>query len=468
MVNIKNGLFLFHRDLRINDNVGLYYANQDCSKLYTCFIFTPQQVGESNDYKSDNAIQFMIESLDELVKEIGKEGGNLMTFYGNQESVLKILVEKLQIECIYFNKDYSPFALSRDEATNELCKKMNISCKMYSDYYLFEPGTIVSRGSNQAYKKYTPFYEEVIHQSVDLPLKKGKYNFAKSNILLENKISLETAFSKFTHSNNYILVHGGRVNGLERLKLALQKQKKYDENRDFFIYETSYLSSYIKFGCVSIREVYHAFRKQFGLKHGLIRELIWREFFAHVLYAYPEVVGKSYQPKYRNLKWHNSKVAFKKWMMGKTGFPIVDACMRELNTRGYMHNRGRMMVASFLIKVLLIDWRWGEKYFAQKLTDYDIASNNGNWQGISGTGVDMKPYFRDMNPWIQCQKFDPDAVYIKKWIPELESVESKDIHNWHTACELDKYKNVIAKYPKPMVDYNVQKEKMLSFYKSVG
>jgi deoxyribodipyrimidine photo-lyase len=200
------------------------------------------------------------------------------------------------------------------------------------------------------------------------------------------------------------------------------------------------------------------------LKHGLIRELIWREFFAHVLYAYPEVVGRSYQPKYRNLKWQNSKAAFKKWMTGKTGFPLVDACMRELNTTGYMHNRGRMTVASFLIKVLLIDWRWGEKYFAQNLTDYDIASNNGNWQGISGTGVDMKPYFRDMNPWIQSFKFDPRAEYIKKWVPELESVESRDIHTWHTSFHFEKYKNV--NYPKPMVDYNIQKEKMLDFYKN--
>jgi deoxyribodipyrimidine photo-lyase len=464
MSKTKNGLFIFHRDLRMIDNVGLHAANKECTNLYTCFIFTPDQVGESNSYRSDNAIQFMIESLGDLSSIINKHGGNLMTFYGKQIVVLQKLIQELKIDAVYFNKDYSPYALSRDNATEALCNKMEISCQMFSDYYLFEPGTVVSGGSNEAYKKYTPFYQAVIHKSVELPLKNTVYHFAKSSKMLENKISLEIAFTKFTHHNANILVHGGRTEALERLKNALQMQEKYDDNRDFFTYKTSHLSSYIKFGCLSIREVYHSFRKKFGLKHGLIRELIWREFFAHVLYAYPEVVGRSYQPKYRNLKWQNSKAAFKKWMTGKTGFPLVDACMRELNTTGYMHNRGRMTVASFLIKVLLIDWRWGEKYFAQNLTDYDIASNNGNWQGISGTGVDMKPYFRDMNPWIQSFKFDPRAEYIKKWVPELESVESNDIHTWHTSCHFDKYKNV--NYPKPMVDYNIQKKKMLDFYKN--
>lgn len=464
MAKVNNGLFIFHRDLRIIDNIGLHQANKECTKLYTCFIFTPDQVGNSNHYRSNNAIQFMIESLGELASTIKKEGGNLLTLYGKQILVLEKLIKELNIESIYFNKDYSPYALARDEATELLCKRMDVSCQMFSDYYLFEPGTVISSGSNEAYKKYTPFYQEVIHYPVKLPIKTTSYHFAKSNIVFENQISLEVAFSKFTENNPNILVHGGRFEGLQRLRTALQMQEKYDENRDFFTYKTSYLSSYIKFGCISVREVYYSFRKKFGLKHGLIRELIWREFFAHVLYAYPEVVGRSYQVKYRSLKWHNSKVAFKKWMTGKTGFPLVDACMRELNTTGYMHNRGRMTVASFLIKVLLIDWRWGEKYFAQNLTDYDIASNNGNWQGISGTGVDMKPYFRDMNPWIQSFKYDPKTEYIKKWVPELESVSSNDIHTWHTSCDFEKYKNV--RYPKPMVDYNIQKEKMLDFYKN--
>ena len=226
---------------------------------------------------------------------------------------------------------------------------------------------------------------------------------------------------------------------------------------------TTHLSAYIKFGCISIREVYHLIKQTFGIDHGIIRELIWREFFAHILYAYPEVVGQSYQTKFRELKWDNKTEYFEKWTHGMTGFPIVDACMRELNTTGYMHNRGRMTTASFLIKTLLIDWRFGEQYFARQLTDYDIASNNGNWQGISGTGVDMKPYFRDMNPWIQSKKFDKYAEYIKKWVPELTNVEPSDIHIWYDKWNDAKYKNIT--YPKPIVDYNERKTQMLAMYK---
>lgn len=466
--SVSNGLFIFHRDLRIVDNVGLDAACKLCDKLYTCFIFTPDQIGPANEYRSDNSVQFMIESLGELAKAIYAEGGELLTFYGHQSTILQKLIRDLKIDAVYFNKDYTPYAVARDNVAVEICKKLSVHCEMFSDYYLFEPGTVTSIGSNQAYKKYTPFYHATIKKQVPLPVKKHGFPFARSSSPLEHKISLQAAYSRFTHANPDILVRGGRTEGLHRIKLAIRDQSKYDARRDFFIYKTTFLSAHLKFGCVSVREAYHAFRKEFGLHHGLIRELLWREFFAHVLYSYPEVVGKSYQPKYRHLKWHNSKIAFKRWTSGTTGFPIVDACMRELNTTGYMHNRGRMTVASFLIKVLLIDWRWGEKYFAQQLTDYDIASNNGNWQGISGTGVDMKPYFRDMNPWIQSAKFDPEAEYIKKWVRELETVDAKDIHQWHSSCHAEKYKDVVKKYAKPMVDYDEQKKEMLSMYKDAS
>ena len=463
-INIKNGLFIFHRDFRITDNIGLIEASKKCEKLYVCFIFTPEQVSDANKFKSDNAVQFMIESLVELNKEIHNHGGELMTFYGNQQTILKKLVKTLNINGVYFNKDYTPYSIDRDEKTVDLCKSMNIQCEMFSDYYLYEPGTIKS--GKTAYKKYTPFYTNVLHRAVDDPRTTKINNFTKTSINIDNHISLDQAFARFTKSNQEILVHGGRSMALQRLKTAIREQKKYDEKRDFFIEKTTFLSAYIKFGCVSIREVYHAFKETYGLGHGLIRELIWREFFAHVLYAYPEVVGKSYQPRYQHIQWHNSAANLKKWQNGLTGFPIIDASMRQMNATGYMHNRGRMTVASFLIKTLLMDWRLGEKYFAQKLTDYDIASNNGNWQGISGTGVDMKPYFRDMNPWIQQEKFDKNAEFIKRWVPELKDVEPADIHKWMTSYSDPKYKTV--KYPKPMIDYHEQKELMLKMYKNAG
>lgn len=462
----KNGLFIFHRDFRIIDNVGLMQASKLCDNLYTCFIFTPDQVGKANIFRSQNAIQFMIESLTDLETDIREQHGTLLLFYGEQITILRKLCTTLNIDAVFFNQDYTPYAVKRDKETVKLCEEMQKTCIMFSDYYLFEPGTIVS-GTGNAYKKFTPFYEAVLHHSVESPNTRKITNFSKagSGAHVTSQISLKYAFMHFTKNNPEILVHGGRSRGIQQLKQAVREQKHYVDTRDYFIENTTFLSAYLKFGCVSVREVYSAFLKSFGKKSELIRQLIWREFFAHVLYSYPEVVGKSYQPRYRNIGWSNSKAAFEKWKNGETGFPIVDACMRQLNATGYMHNRGRMTVASFLIKVLLIDWRWGEKYFAQKLTDYDIASNNGNWQGISGTGVDMKPYFRDMNPWIQSAKLDPDAMFIKKWVVELADVAPRDIHKWYT--EYNNPTNKMVNYFKPMVDYGEQKEKMLKMYKNV-
>jgi len=455
----KTGLFIFHRDFRIVDNVGLISASEQCEKLYTCFIFTPDQVGKANTFKSQNAVQFMIESLNDLKQDIRSSGGELMTFYGKQSDVIKMLSKALDINAVFFNKDYTPYATTRTDETVKLCESLKLDCQMFSDYYLFEPGTVLS-GGKTAYKKYTPFYEAVVHKKVDAPTSKKIKNFTKTAKQMTNAITLEHAAKLFTKPNVDILVHGGRAAGLLRLKLVAKTQHKYDAKRDFFIENTTFLSAYLKFGCISVREAYQTFRHT---SNGLTRELIWREFFAHVLYSYPEVVGKSYQPRYRHIRWQTSKAAFEKWKIGQTGFPIVDACMRQLNTTGYMHNRGRMTVASFLIKTLLHDWRLGEKYFAQRLTDYDVASNNGGWQGISGTGVDMKPYFRDMNPWIQQENFDKNCEFIKKWVPELADVDPKDIHKWADVWMDPKYKQV--DYPKPMVDYTDQKAKMLQMYK---
>ena len=457
------GLFLFHRDFRIPDNVALNNAGFVCNKLYTCFIFTPEQVN-NNKYKSENSVQFMIESLHDLAGNIKKNSGELQCFYGAQTIILKHLIEKLEITHLFFNDDYSPYAIQRDNEAKQLCNKLQIECQTYPDYYLYEPGTVLVESSNNAYKKYTPFYNTVLNNRVSKPINVTSFPFSTTTKKLKYKISLKDAMKQFVKTNDNILVHGGRLYAQEKLESALLKPRDYESTRDFFTTKTTHLSAYIKFGCVSIREVYHAFKKKFGLNHGLIRELIWREFFAQVLYCYPEVVGKSYQTKFRSLNWSQSKVNIEKWKTGMTGFPLVDACMREMNTTGYMHNRGRMTTASFLIKTLLIDWRIGEQYFAQQLTDYDIASNNGNWQGISGTGVDMKPYFRDMNPWIQSYKFDINAEYIKKWVPELEKVDASDIHKWNETYNDTKYKDV--NYPKPIVDYSKQKEKMLEMYKS--
>ena len=238
----------------------------------------------------------------------------------------------------------------------------------------------------------------------------------------------------------------------------VSKFKSYGATRNTLTENTSHLSAYLKFGCVSVREVFTCMKEQLGLKSPLLRQLFWREFYACILFHYPHVLGKSMKLKYDNIKWDNKTAYFNAWKKGKTGFPLIDAGMRELNETGYMHNRSRLLTASFLVKTLLIDWQKGEKYFATKLIDYDPASNNGNWQWIAGSGADSQPYFRIFNPWKN--EFDPKASYIKKWIPELKDVPAKDIYRWNEVC--DSYKNI---YIKPIVDYKDRRERVLKLYK---
>jgi len=239
----------------------------------------------------------------------------------------------------------------------------------------------------------------------------------------------------------------------------LKKQKHYSHTRDDLSTETSGLSAYIKFGCISIREVY----KKFKTNKPFVRQLFWRDFYANVIYSFPHVLGHSLKPAYDKIKWSYNHKYIEAWKNGMTGYPVVDAGMRQLNKTGYMHNRARLIVASFLVKTLLVDWRVGEKYFATKLTDYDPASNNGNWQWISGGGADSQPYFRIFNPWEQAKKHDPDCIYITTWIPELKDVPKKDILNWDS--EYESYKNI--HYPKPLLDYYETKDDTLAAYKKI-
>jgi deoxyribodipyrimidine photo-lyase len=308
--------------------------------------------------------------------------------------------------------------------------------------------------NGEPYKKFTPFYENVLTMPVLKPISgehEGKL------VTLEGTITLAEAWKKMVKPNPSIMVHGGRELGLKMMKNGVKSQKGYAITRDYLAQSTSGLSAYLKFGCISVREFYWTFHKN----KELIRQLIWRDYYAHVLYGFPSVLSGSYQPKYQNIHWRHSEVDFEKWKNGKTGFPVVDAGMRQLNATGYMHNRCRMVTATFLIKVLMIDWQLGEQYFAQKLTDYDPASNNGNWQGISGTGTDMKPYYRTMSPWIQSYKFDRECEYIKKWIPELVDVPPNDIHKWDMKWNM----YTSSGYPKPMVDFKEQTDKMMKMYK---
>jgi deoxyribodipyrimidine photo-lyase len=449
----KNGLFIFRRDLRIIDNKGLYLANTICNHIYPIFIFTPQQVTGQNQYKSNNAVQFMIESLQDLNKQCNNK---LLTFYGNNETIIKQLITTLEIDCIIFNADYSPYAINRELTIIQLCDKLCVSVRYANDYYLHEPGSILN-GQGKPYQKFTPYYNVAHKKLVDAPLGKRIIHFASTSKHLENTITIESAFKRFTKENPNILVHGGRENALKQIKVAAKNIIHYSATRDTLSKPTSQLSAYIKFGCISIREVYKTFKSN----SAFIRQLYWRDFYCQILFNFPHVLGHSLNPKYDKIKWHHNEQWFNAWKTGTTGIPIVDASQRQMLQTGWTHNRGRMISSNILIKILLIDWRKGEQFYAQHLVDYDPANNNGGWQWSSGGGSDSQPFFRYFNPFIQAKEHDPECEYIKTWIPELKDVDNKIILNWDTEWQ----NNRIIKYPKPICDYKEQKEKSIAMYR---
>jgi len=451
-----NGLFIFHRDFRIIDNKTLIELNKKCKNIYTCFIFTPEQVTNKNDFKSENSIQFMIECLKELEKEIKINKGKLLIFFGENQEILQNLITELKINILACNEDYSPYAKNRLKMMDELCKKNKIELMYENDYYLYNPGSIKVKSTNKAYIKFTPFYNKVKDIAYDKP-----NNFIKLNLFdskIKTNYNLDKAVKELIKFNKNILVNGSRETGLNILK-NIELHNNYNDNRNKLPLETTQLSAYIKFGCISVRETANAFKNI----DSLYRQLIWREFYAHILNDYPYTLYGPLKEKYADIKWSKSKSHLDSWKEGKTGYPIVDAAMTQLNTTGYMHNRGRLITACFLIKILLINWQEGEKYFATKLTDYDPASNNGNWQWVASTGADSQPYFRIFNPWTQSKDYDPECIYIKRWLPQLEKVDNKHIHKWDEHYK--SYENI--KYYKPIVNYKEQREKAIEMYKQI-
>lgn len=443
----ENGLFIFRRDLRIIDNTTLNLLHEKCRNIYTIFIYTPEQVDSNkNKYKSPEAVQFMIESLEDLSEKIKEKGGELYTFYGDNNKIIKELMQSLNIDIIGFNEDYSPYAIKRDTEIKELCETNEISIINGHDYYLNVPGNIIN-GAGNPYQKFTPYYKKAIKIQVNNPKTIKYINFSKKNSLKDhdNRITNDLALHKFTDNYPYFEIYGGRDQAILFLNDAVKTQKEYNKTRNHLNTKTSELSAYIKFGCISIREVY----KNFVKNKDFVKQLIWRDFYANILFAYPHVLGHSLKPSYDKIKWSNNNKYIEAWKYGNTGFPIVDAGMRQLNQTGYMHNRARLIVASFLVKILMIDWRIGEEYFAFRLRDYDPASNNGNWQWISGGGVNTRSQIRIFNPWEQAKMYDPNCEYITQWIPELNDLSNNVILNWDS-----EYKNYLKKteYYEPIVN----------------
>ena len=452
-------LYLFRRDLRLYDNLALQHALKYKNTL-PCFIFTPEQITKKNKYRSEHAIQFMIESLDALDQELHKHDSRIHYFEGDNIVVLDKIVKSISVDRIVFAKDYTPYALKRDKTICEWCKVKNIICVCVEDYLLADMGTFL-KTNQEPYQIFTPFKNYVLrHENAIMkPQTHSFVNISKTNKLIGVECGL--LYQDIVHPQQ--MVKGGRQQGLKYLQISL-RQKHYDDNRNQLTYVSTHLSAYIKFGCMSVREVFWKWRTVFPVTHGLIGQLLWREFYYYIIYFFPEGLrGIPFQEKYRYLKWGKNASYINAWKKGKTGYPIIDASMRQMIATGFMSNRSRLVTANFLVRILGQDWRIGEQYFATMLTDYDPAVNNGNWQWISSVGVDPKPHFQRLfNPWNQSREYDKQAIYLKTWLPELNEVLPEHIHEWHTFHT--QYK---VKYPPPIVDYKTQRLLSLKKYKTL-
>lgn len=455
----KKSLFIFRRDLRLEDNTGLLDALEKSESVIACFIFDPAQIGDSNEFRSMNALQFMIASLQELDGALHKKKSGLYIFYGHPTVVIKKIVLQEHIDAVFVNRDYTPFSIKRDDEIKKVCHQHRCAFTSHNDLLLHEPEDVKS-GNGTPYSIFTPFYKKSMQMPVREPKKNTSNNFYTAKV---NGQENQSIYKKILKKENPHLANtGGRQEAIKILK-KIGQFKNYTQTHDYPVIATTHLSAHLKFGTVSIREAYWAIRNALGTSSPLLRQLYWRDFFTHVAYQSPFVFGHPFHEKYILLSWENNKKYFLAWCTGKTGFPIVDAGMRELNATGFMHNRVRMIVASFLVKDLHINWLWGEKYFAQQLVDYDPAVNNGNWQWVASTGSDSQPYFRIFNPWLQQKKFDPKCEYIKKWVPELKNISNKIIHTW-----LNTKAPAIKNYPRPIVNHAIESKKTQLVYKKVS
>jgi deoxyribodipyrimidine photo-lyase len=446
MTTHSRALHIFRRDLRISDNTALREALATSKEVVACFIFNDKQVGEHR-YRSVNGLAFMIESLEELAEQITATGGRLIVMHGDHAAIVERLITEVSVDAVFFNKDYTPFSRKRDAAIESVCKRHNVSCHQHFDALLSDP-EVFAKQDGKPYTVYTPFFKKVSQLPVPLPAK------SRGTFCSPKKISGEVSPRSFwpaTSAPQRVSVGGRKA--AKKILADIGSYTSYEEERNLpAVKGTTLLAPHNKFGTVSIREVYHSIEKTLGASHTLIRELYWRDFFTHIAWHFPHVFKGSFNAVYDAIEWNEDEDLFEKWCEGKTGFPIVDAGMRELVATGFMHNRVRMIVASFLVKDLHISWRQGEAFFARHLTDYDPAVNNGSWQWAASTGCDAQPYFRIFNPWLQQKRFDPDCVYIKKWLPELRQLSAKYIH---TMNEDDITRTV--NYPRPIVEHSRQK-----------
>lgn len=420
-------VFWFRRDLRLEDNVGLYHALQYKYPVIPLFIFDDSILDSLP--KNDARVGFIHESLSIINTELQEIGSSLFIKKGKTYDVWQSLLQKFDVKEVFFNKDYEPYALQRDTAISEILEINKTVAHSFKDQVIFEEREI-TKADGLPYTVYTPF--------------KNKWLEKYKSLAPVQEYDTKLHFSNFhKHSFDFpTLEQIGFEESLIKVKPHnLKFIANYQDIRDFpALDKTSYLSPHLRFGTVSIRKLVNwAFHKN----DVFLSELIWREFFMQILFSFPKVVTQNFKSAYDGIQWRNNEEDFKRWCSGTTGYPMVDAGMRQLNETGYMHNRVRMVVASFLIKHLMIQWQWGEAYFAEKLLDYDMSANVGNWQWAAGTGCDAAPYFRVFNPEIQQKKFDEKGIYIRKWIKEFD-----------------------LGYGKPMVEHAMARDRAISTYKA--
>jgi len=426
----KVSIFWFRRDLRLHDNVALFNALKSGEKVLPIFIFDTSILEKLP--KNDARVSFIIKELKSMNEHLKSFDASIDIYHGKPIEVFESLIKKYPIANVFTNHDYEPYAIKRDQEIKELLSSKNINFNSFKDQVIFEKNEITKKDGNP-YVVYTPYskkwietYELINHThytSEDLLSQLYTKTKAKE-LTLEELGFVETN----TPIKNYIF--NSRI------------INEYEETRNFpALDNTSKLGPHLRFGTVSVRQMVSRAEEQENKT--FLKELIWREFFMQILWHFPHTHKDSFKPKYDRIIWRNNEDDFKRWCNGTTGYPMVDAGMRQLNNTGFMHNRVRMLVGSFLCKHLLIDWRWGEAYFAEKLHDYEMSSNVGNWQWVAGTGVDASPYFRIFNPTSQIKKFDKDFSYIKKWVPDFQELT----------------------YPSPMVDHKFARERCLKTYK---
>lgn len=424
-------LFIFRRDLRLHDNHALYKALLSGYPVLPVFIFDANILSQLPN-KQDARVNFIYQQIAILKATLQAIGSDLMVLNGKPIEVLQSLIETFSIRAVYFNRDYEGYAIDRDSAINSLFGKNGIPVFDFKDQVIFDTNEVVKE-DGKPYTVFTPYSK-------------------KWRTLLQPEYY--SAFNCSGKTDNFFKCHPVPMIpleniGFEKTDIAFPKKevnegliKSYHNERDFPAKKngTSKLGIHLRFGTISIRELV---AQTIELNNTYVNELIWRDFYHQIAYHFPQInKGHAFRPAYDNIAWRNNEAEFERWCSGQTGYPIVDAGMRELATTGYMHNRVRMIVASFLCKHLLIDWRWGEAWFAEKLLDFDFAANNGGWQWASSSGCDAAPYFRIFNPALQTKKFDPNLEYIRKWVPEFESLE----------------------YGKPMIDHEFARKRCLDVY----